>query len=186
MVSSSKKDKRKTWTSFVYVLEVSPNTLQAFTSKSPRRIDVSILGFTLACFLNFGEISRTRFKRTLLYVMSKSFCLCHRRDNRLVVIVVWLFRKGRNVCRFEGIAESILYRSAAFPLPLTAARQFVWAVLGWQRACCCKQVYCFKYKLQLKPFFLASLQVLVKAFGIGNTIHGYCGFRLMPLPQEFV
>ena len=48
MVIRFNEDNKKTWTSFVYVLEVSPNTLAAYSSKSPRRTDVSILTFTLA------------------------------------------------------------------------------------------------------------------------------------------
>lgn len=50
------KEYKKTWTSFVYVSQVSPNTQHTYTSKSPRR-GVSICTFTLDCFFNwrFGK-----------------------------------------------------------------------------------------------------------------------------------
>ena len=49
---------------FVYVSEVSPNTIASYTSKSPRgRRERST--FTLDASLIFGEISETRIKQTL-------------------------------------------------------------------------------------------------------------------------
>ena len=61
---------KKTWTSFVYVLfgyRQTPWT--TYPSKSPRRIDVSIRGFTLVVLSLFCRFRKEQeSKRTLLYV----------------------------------------------------------------------------------------------------------------------
>ena len=68
---------KKTWTSFVYVSEVSANTQQPLTSKSPRRTDVSILTFTLGCSFIL-QIFGNKIQADASLSMSKSVCLCHR------------------------------------------------------------------------------------------------------------
>ena len=77
MVIRFNEDNKKTWTSFVYVLEVSPNTLAAYSSKSPRRTDVSILTFTLAALLFWRNFKNKIQADASLSIMSNLLCLCH-------------------------------------------------------------------------------------------------------------
>ena len=62
-----KKVHKKNVDFIVYVLEVSPNTLAAYSSKSPR-YSVSILTFTLAALNILAKFQEQESKRTLLYV----------------------------------------------------------------------------------------------------------------------
>lgn len=60
---------QKTWTSPSTFTEVSPNTIAPYTSKSPRRIDVSILTITLGAYFKLAIFSKQELKRTLLYII---------------------------------------------------------------------------------------------------------------------
>jgi len=71
-------DNKKTWTLFVYVLEVSPNTLAAYSSKSPRRTDVSILTFTLAALLFWRNFKNKIQADASLSICFSPFCLFYR------------------------------------------------------------------------------------------------------------
>ena len=77
MVIRFNEDNKKTWTSFVYVLEVSPNTLAAYSSKSPRRTDVSILTFTLAALLFWRNFKNKIQADASLSICLSFLCLCH-------------------------------------------------------------------------------------------------------------
>ena len=72
-----KAQKKKTWAITSLTLsEVSANSLQSLTSKSPR-LRVSILAFTLDCFFILPKFQKARIKRTLQFLYVLMSLLCH-------------------------------------------------------------------------------------------------------------
>ena len=81
MLGLNRDTKRKRGLNFVYVSEVSPNTLQPLTSKSPRHQREHPSFYSWSSLLFWRNFRRQESKRTLLFICLYVCLLVHWRIN---------------------------------------------------------------------------------------------------------
>ena len=110
------RQKKKTWTdNFIYVSEVSANTLQSYMSKSPRQRHERPT-FTLDCFFNFlPKFPKQEYKLTHLSYMSFIYFLYHRQTGFLFsdakIVILFLIETS---CRRKLKSANMSFPIMAF------------------------------------------------------------------------